>query len=240
MLFDLRARGRRRTVQAVYLTLAILMGGGLVLFGIGGSVSGGLFDAIGLTDGGSGNSTGGRDSLEEVEKRAAAQTRANPRNGPAWAELARTRFQLAGQGDNYDQAQGTFTARGKAELGQAVAAWERYLALDPPRPDAGTAALMVQAYGALERFEDGVRTAEVVADAQPSSISYFRLAVFAYGAGQTRKADLAGAKAVALAPPEQRAGVRAQIAAVKRTPQAQGAGATGPTGAGPLPPPASR
>jgi hypothetical protein len=87
----------------------------------------------------------------------------------------------------------------------------------------------------------------VVADAQPSSISYFRLAVFAYGAGQTRKADLAGAKAVALAPPEQRAGVRAQIAAVKRTPQAQGgaaggtgAGATGSTGAVPLPPPASR
>jgi len=169
--------------------------------------------------------------------------RTNPRNAPAWAELARTRFQLAGQGDNYDQTQGAFTARGKGELGQAVAAWERYLALDPPRPDAGTAALMVQAYGALERFEDGVRTAEVVADSQPSSISYFRLAVFAYGAGQTRKADLAGAKAVALAPPAQRAGVRAQIAAVKRTPQARGgtgAGATGPTGAVPLPPPASR
>ena len=245
MLFDLRARGRRRTVQAVYLTLAILMGGGLVLFGIGGSVSGGLFDALGLTDGSSGSATGGRDTLEDVEKRAAAQVRANPRNAPAWAELARTRFQLAGQGEeNYSQAEGTFTGRGKAELGQAVTAWERYLALDPPRPDAGTAALMVQAYGTLERFEAGVRTAEVVADAQPSSISYFRLAVFAYGAGQTRKADLAGAKAVALAPPDQRAGVRAQIAAVKRTPQAQGgagagagaAGATGPTGAVPLPP----
>ena len=105
MLFDLRARGRRRTVQAVYLTLAILMGGGLVLFGIGGSVSGGLFDALGLTDGSSGSATGGRDTLEDVEKRAAAQVRANPRNAPAWAELARTRFQLAGQGEeNYSQA----------------------------------------------------------------------------------------------------------------------------------------
>lgn len=239
MLFDLRARGRRRTVQAVYLTLAILMGGGLVLFGIGGSVSGGLFDAIGLTDGGSGDTSGGRDSLEELEKRTAARVRANPGDAGAWAELARTRFQLAGQGDNYDQTQGTFTARGQAELAQALAAWERYLALDPPRPDVGTAALMVQAYGALERFEDGVRTAEVVATAQPSSIAYFRLAVFAYGAGQTRKAELAGAKAVALAPPDQRAAVRAQIAAVKRTPQTRGgagAGATGPTGAVPLPP----
>ena len=34
MLFDLRGRGRRRTVKIVYITLALLMGGGLVLFGI--------------------------------------------------------------------------------------------------------------------------------------------------------------------------------------------------------------
>ena len=46
MLFDLRGRGRRRTIQAIYLSLAILMGGGLVLFGIGGEVQGGLFDAF--------------------------------------------------------------------------------------------------------------------------------------------------------------------------------------------------
>ncbi len=46
MLFDLRGSGRRRTVKIVYITLAFLMGGGLVLFGIGGDVSGGLFDAF--------------------------------------------------------------------------------------------------------------------------------------------------------------------------------------------------
>src|ERR687890_339893 len=46
MLFDLRGAGRRTTVKVVYLTLAVLMGGGLVLFGIGGDVSGGLVDAI--------------------------------------------------------------------------------------------------------------------------------------------------------------------------------------------------
>ena len=45
MLFDLRGR-RRRLVQATYLSLAVLMGGGLVLFGIGGDVSGGLFNAF--------------------------------------------------------------------------------------------------------------------------------------------------------------------------------------------------
>ena len=46
MLFDLRGAGRRTTIKIVYLSLAILMGGGLVLFGIGGDVSGGLFDAF--------------------------------------------------------------------------------------------------------------------------------------------------------------------------------------------------
>jgi hypothetical protein len=53
MLFDLRSRGRRRTVQAVYLGLAILIGGGLVLFGVGtGSGNGGLLNAF---SGGSSN-----------------------------------------------------------------------------------------------------------------------------------------------------------------------------------------
>src|ERR687893_705910 len=36
MLFDLRSAGRRRFIKIVYVTLALLMGGGLVLFGIGG------------------------------------------------------------------------------------------------------------------------------------------------------------------------------------------------------------
>ena len=46
MLFDLRGRGRRNTIKVIYIMLAFLMGGGLVLFGIGGNTSGGLVDAI--------------------------------------------------------------------------------------------------------------------------------------------------------------------------------------------------
>ena len=38
MLFDLRGAHRRRVVKIVYVALALLMGGGLVLFGIGGAV----------------------------------------------------------------------------------------------------------------------------------------------------------------------------------------------------------
>jgi hypothetical protein len=67
MLFDLRGR-RRRAVQATYLTLALLMGGGLVLFGIGGDVSGGLFDAFSERGG------GGKALVRDNYQLATAQT----------------------------------------------------------------------------------------------------------------------------------------------------------------------
>ena len=54
MLFDLKGK-RKRLVQVVYLGLAILFGGGLVLFGAGSNVSGGLIDAF--TGNGGGSST---------------------------------------------------------------------------------------------------------------------------------------------------------------------------------------
>ncbi len=97
MLFDLRGRGRRRTVQAVYLTLALLLGGGLVLFGVGGSVSGGLFDAIGLTGGG-GSSSSANEQLAKQEKAALARTRANPKDEAAWVTVTRVRYQQARPG----------------------------------------------------------------------------------------------------------------------------------------------
>src|SRR5687768_8363516 len=102
MLFDLRARGRRRAVKVVYASLAILMGGGLVFFGIGGDVQGGLFDAF-RED--TQNTAGDRvfeQRLERAEK--AAQTR--PRDPKVWAELARLRYQDASQGGNFDETKG--------------------------------------------------------------------------------------------------------------------------------------
>jgi hypothetical protein len=217
MLFDLRGRGRRRTVQAVYLTLAILLGGGLVLFGVGGSVSGGLFDAIGLT-GGSTNSTSANEQLDKQEKAALRRAQANPQDATAFVTLARVRYQQAGQGDNFDKNTGQFKGGGRAELAKAATAWNRYLALDPKAPDPNLASLMVQAFSplGLNRPQDGVEAAEIVAEARPSAQTYYQLAVFAYAAKQNRKADLAGEKAVELAPKDQRAAVKSQIDSAKK------------------------
>ncbi len=212
MLFDLRGRGRRRTVQAVYLTLALLLGGGLVLFGVGGSVSGGLFDAIGLTGGG-GSSSSANEQLAKQEKAALARTRANPKDEAAWVTVTRVRYQQAGQGDNFDQATGAFKSGGRKELRNAAESWKSYLALQPKNPDANLASLMVQAFSpaGINRPADGVEAAEIVATARPSAQTYYQLAVFAFAAKQARKAELAGKKAVELAPKDQRAAVKSQI-----------------------------
>jgi hypothetical protein len=210
MLFDLRGRGRRRAVKVIYLSLAILMGGGLVLFGIGGNTSGGLFDAIQGNSGSVNADDAFKKRVDTLQKR----TQANPRDERAWAQLASLRFQAATTGDNYDQATQSYTVKGKNELRRASAAWNRYLGLNPKQPDDRIANQMVQAYGTagLRQYGEAVKAMEVVIDSrQPTYQLYAQLAVYAHGAKQTRKAKLAENKAVELAPKAQRKTIRAQI-----------------------------
>lgn len=214
MLFDLRGRGRRRTVQGIYLGLAVLMGGGLILFGVGGNVSGGLLDAL-KNNPKSSNSDVFQKRLTAAEKLATAQ----PNNAAAWANVVKLRFQIAGSGDSYDQATGAFTDKGKVELQQVDQAWTHYLNLNPKRIDTTAATYMVQAYapGALNQADKLVRAYEVVIDGtqNPTYDQYRNLAIYAYVAGQMRKGDLARGKALALAPKDQRSLVQQQIDAQK-------------------------
>jgi tetratricopeptide (TPR) repeat protein len=217
MLFDLRGRGRRRTVQAIYLTLAIIMGGGLVLFGIGGATSGGLLDAI---QGSSGSTNAGdvfQKRVDNLEKRV----KANPQNANAWAQLAVLRFQLATtSGENYDSTTGAYTPKGKAQLRQASNAWQRHLSIAGEKPNITAAKDMVQAYGptGLQNYAQAVKALEFVIDATPNPTyqTYAQLAVLAHGAKQDRKATLATNKALDLAPKAQRKTLKQQIAAAQQ------------------------
>src|SRR3954447_10014822 len=228
MLFDLRGRGRRRTVQVIYLSLAILMGGGLVLFGIGGATSGGLIDAI---QGNSGT-TSGTDTFQKRVDALEKRTQANPQDKAAWAQLAGLRFQLAGSGANYDQTTGAYTAKGKAILLQAAAAWQRHLSLAGEKPDRTVANQMVQAYGVtgLRNYAEAVKALEFVIDATPNATfqQYAQLAVLAHGAKQTRKATLSADKAVSLAPKDQRKTLQTQIKTAQQ--QLDAAAGTSPSG----------
>ena len=213
MLFDLQSRRRRNAVKIVYLGLAVLIGGGLVLFGVGtGTGGGGLLDVF------NGGSTSSSVQISNAEKRALRDVRVNPANSAAWAELARARFQDAGQGDNFNETQQAFTAKGQAELRSAAQAWNRYLQLNPDRPDSNLARLMAQAFAptGLNQPADAANAMEIVTASDPSSAAYAALAQYAWLANQTRKGDLASQKAVELAPADQRAAIRRQLASVNR------------------------
>jgi tetratricopeptide (TPR) repeat protein len=213
MLFDLRGRGRRRTVQAIYLSLAILMGGGLVLFGIGGNTSGGLFDAINGGGGGGGDSSVDKVAQQRIDTYN-KRLRANPSDEASWLGMAKVRFQVASTGENFNQTQQAYTEKGLAQLRQADKAWTRYLALDPKKPDPSTANLMVQAYGqaGLKQYSKAVAALEIVIDnRQESAGLYAQLAVLAAGANQTRKSELSEKKALALAPKDRRKQLKSEI-----------------------------
>ncbi len=223
MLFDLRGRGRRRTVQAIYLALALLMGIGLVGFGIGGGFgSGGLFNAVTNSGGGGGSFS---DKVSQDRKVIAR----NPTNAAAWATLTHDLFANAGSGGNYDQVNGQFTAQGRKVLAQAKDSWNRYLALNS-NPDATLANLMVQAFagpGGLNDPASAVRALQIViASRPPTQALYENLAVLSYQSGNQREGDLAAAKAVSLAPASQRSTLQAELAQVKKNPTGSSSGAS--------------
>jgi tetratricopeptide (TPR) repeat protein len=215
MLFDLKGR-RKRFIQVTYVALAFLFAAGLLGFGIGGGVSGGFLDA--LTGGGGG---GGSDFAKEEVERSQRLVRSNPRNERAWLRLARAEYSLATSGDGYDRETGQFSEGAADELERATRAWERYLALDPRRPDPGAATLVIQAYAAriqigkngslLDSFNRAAEAQEIVAKARPSSIAYFQLAQIHYAIGKLAQGDRAGEEAIRRTPRDQRNTVRAQL-----------------------------
>lgn len=226
MLFDLQGK-RRRVVQATYLMLAVLLGGGLVFFGIGSDASGGLFDVFGSGNGGSSNS--GNQLIEERIERNEERVKANPADEAARKALARDYYSLAAsQPVGQD---GRVPEEGQDELRKAAANYEAYVESDPERPDASLALTALQIYdpNALNRPTEAQEAAALRARVLDDTESYIALVQYAALAGDMRTADLAGQKAVDLAPRKQRKAVRAAVQQAKApaTPAAsQGAPAT--------------
>lgn len=219
MLFDLQGK-RRRVVQATYLMLALLMGGGLVLFGIGGDVSGGLFDAFSDNKGGGGN---GNSVIEKRVDRNEEKLTANPRNEAVRKALVRDYYQLA----TVQTTESTtgFPDEAKDELRSAAANWQAYLELNPKKVDASLAGVAIQVYdpNALNKPKEAQEAARLIAQAENNSSAYMRLVAYAALSGDNRTADLAGQKAVDLAPKSQRKQVAAQVKELKKPQTAQAA-----------------
>jgi hypothetical protein len=217
MLFDLRGR-RRRAVQGVYLMLALLMGGGLVLFGIGGDVSGGLFDAFSDRSGSGGN---GNAALEERIDRQEERLAKDPQSEALLQSLVREYYSLA----TLQQESGAtaFPDDAKDELRKAASYWQRYVdtVAEKPSPDTALFALRVYDVGALNKPAEAQKAAAIVAERQNDSSSYLQLVAYAALAGDTRTVDLATQKAIDLAPKGQKKAVKEQAELLKQPPNQQ-------------------
>jgi hypothetical protein len=215
MLFDLRGR-RRRAVQATYLMLALLMGGGLVLFGIGGDVSGGLVDAFKGSGGGSEGDSVLRERIDKQEERL----QASPGNERILQTLVRDYYSLATS--QRESGSVGFPPDAKDELRQAAVYWTRYAdTAEKPSPETAGYALQIYDTEALNQPKEAARVAAILAEEGNDAASYLRLVAFAARAGDERTADLAAQKAVDLAPEDQRKAIKQQAEALKKAPQGQ-------------------
>lgn len=205
MLFDLRGR-RKNVIRVIYAGLALLMGGGLVLLGIGGGANGGLLDAVGL---GSDSPTSSDPAFDSQIDRANETLASNPNDEKALLTLARVHY-LAGNNaiETDDQGASVLSEDSITEYTAADEAWQSYLATKPKEPDDSVASLMVQAYSnlagtganptALEQQLDGAFVAaQIVAEARPSLGTNTQLATWAYIAGETKVAEQARKDALA-------------------------------------------
>jgi hypothetical protein len=205
MLFDLQGK-RRRVVQVTYLSLAVLMGGGLVLFGIGSnSGTGGLFD---IFSGGGGNS--GNEVIEERVDTNEQRVEETPRAEAPRKQLVRDYYQLAVA--QTDQG-GKFPPEAQDELRRADIHWGAYQELEKGKPDAGLARVALQIYDpvALNDPDAALQAARIVAEDGGDANSYLLLVQYATAAGDKRTKQLASQKAIDVAPKRFRKQVRAQL-----------------------------
>jgi hypothetical protein len=216
MLFDLRGRGRRRTVQVIYLGLALIFLLGFVGLGVGvGGGGGGLLNALTENNGSSGASYAG--------KVAAAQKRVKrePSNPKAWAELTEAQLLQSGESTYYSQANERYTAKGKELLAQMSHSWNTYLNLEPHNPSASLARHMLRVYGeeGLNQPAAAVAALQIVIPTEPPSATlYADLADYSYKAHNVSQGDLASEKALSLAPKAQRKEIKTELEAVKANP----------------------
>jgi hypothetical protein len=216
MLFDLRSGKRQVVVKVVYATLAILMGGSLVLFGIGSDAPGGILDALGL---GGGNGGSSNPQYEEQIDNAEEKLETDPNNQQALLQLVRFEALSAQEGITTDPQTLAvdISEDGRTDLEQTVKAWERYLDTDPKNPNPTAANSASLAYRYLQDFEGAAQAQEYVAGSQKTASAYALWAQYLYASFQYDEGDAAAAEAVALTDQGTREQARKQLAAFEES-----------------------
>jgi hypothetical protein len=201
MLFDLRGRGRRRTVRIVYSGLALLFLLGFVGFGVGSFGGGGVAELLGEKGGG-----GSGENYEAQVKKAKRVTVREPGNPGAWSTLIHNQLLLAASGENYNKSENEegFTAKAQPVLREVQESWQHYLKAAGNHPSSELAGDVMRIYttpGGLSNPRLAMNTLKTeIAGRTPNVTLYYDLAVLAYEAGDKREGEHAAKKALALAP----------------------------------------
>jgi hypothetical protein len=219
MLFDLRGRGRRRTVRVIYTGLALLFLLGFVGFGVGGGFgSSGIISGLTHENGGGG---GGPNYSAEINKYKKL-TSEQPKNFGAWEKLIKAQL-LKGGGEAY-VSNGVATSKGKELFQQISESWTGYTTQNPPKPSVELAKEMLRVYGeeGLNQPSSAVEVLQIIVAAEPNSKSYYAfLADYAYKAKNVRVGDLASEKAISLAPASERTRLKDELAELKANPSGE-------------------
>ena len=207
MLFDLQGP-RKTAVKVIYLGLAILMAGGLVLFGVGSSVPGGLADVF---SGGNSSTAAAKDNIEKYSKQIAA----NPKNEKALEGLIAARYSLAGDEENFNQETGEFTEEGKAQLELLKDDWSDYLKATDNKPNLATANFAVSGFLGLQDAKGATEAQQLITEKQPNAANYLALMLYASYAGDSLVASGAEVRAKQLATKDEKKEVADQIKEIK-------------------------
>ncbi len=220
MLFDLRGRGRRRTVQVIFLGMALLFLVGFVGFGVGvGGGGGGLLNAL------SENNGGGSASFAGKVAAAQARVKSHPSEAAAWEALAEAQLHQASESEfigvvgEHEQ----FTTKGLALLAKVSSSWNTYLRLEPHHANAVLAQTIASIYSeqGLNQPAEETRTLQVaIAGKPPSAGLYSTLAESAYKARNISVGDTAMREAVKLAPATERKRVEKYLVELRKNPLA--------------------
>jgi hypothetical protein len=240
MLFDLQSPGRRNLIKVVYAGLAVLMGGGLIFFGIGGS-GGGFFSDVGGGGGGDGGNPF-EDQISDAETRL----QQNPQDTAALGELVQLHYQAGSNQILVDEESGaqSLTEEGDQQLREGADAWDRYLNLTQKsgqQPAAGVSSIAVQTFSvladasfsqalnstsgtealdfandAVTSWSDAAEAQQILAEAQPAGQAFANLAFFLYRAGDIAGGDQAAAQAGQEAAANEKAAIEQQLKQTKK------------------------
>ncbi|MFM8526889.1 MAG: hypothetical protein ACKOBH_02035 [bacterium] len=229
MLFDLQSPGRRAAIKVIYSTLAILLGGGLLFFGIGSDATGGLLDALGLRD-------SEQDSSEIYAKEiqtAQAALKTNPDNEAARLDLVSLDIQRGNQQLEVDSQTGQSTATPEASTSYNLAAdqWDLYLKGNPKKPDSGLALQLANSFFLMAQssstaadaridVENAAEAQEVAVDQNPTVGNLNNLAVYLFYAGDFAAAQRTVSQALAKAPAGDRKELSKQFDQVEKSAKA--------------------